>query len=107
MTEATLQSDSDTKNPVGGVRRIISAIGLLRESPAGLVGALLVTFWVLVAIFAPLISPYEPNATLVPYMKPGAVNPDGGTFWLGTDHIGRDILITHHWRPFVRTYWVS
>ena len=69
----------------------------MRESPVGVIGACLVGFWVTMAIFAPLISPYEPNATILPFMKPGAVNPDGGTFWLGTDHIGRDILSRIIW----------
>ena len=97
MSEATINTATEAKNPVSGLRRVFMMIGLLRESPAGMVGAFLVSFWVLVAIFAPLISPFEPNATLVPFMKPGAVNPDGGTFWLGTDHIGRDILSRIIW----------
>ena len=66
---------------------------LLRESPVGMVGAGLVGFWVLVAIFAPLLAPFDPLATLQPMAKPGAeFVKGGGTFWLGTDHLGRDIL---------------
>lgn len=67
-------------------------IGLMRESPVGMIGMAIIAFWVLLAVFAPLIAPYPPNATLVPMQPPGAAGPDGGTFWLGTDHLGRDIL---------------
>ena len=98
MADSTTTLAAETiDTPPGGLRRILRIIGLLRESPVGVVGALLVGFWVFVAVFAPLISPYEPNATMVPFMKPGAVNPEGGTFWLGTDHIGRDILSRLIW----------
>ncbi len=79
------------------LRNIVRSIGLLRESPVGMVGGSLVAFWVLVAIFAPFISPYDPNATMVPFAMPGADAPDGGVFWLGTDMIGRDIMSRLIW----------
>ena len=62
-----------------------------------MVGAAIVLSWVLVALLAPLIAPFGPNATLVPYQKPwtafagNSVVPPG-RFWLGTDNLGRDIL---------------
>ncbi|ASK66434.1 ABC transporter [Brachybacterium avium] len=40
----------------------------------------------LVAIFAPLVAPYDPLATGTPVVAPGAEH------WMGTDAIGRDIL---------------
>jgi peptide/nickel transport system permease protein len=90
-----------------------------------MIGAGLVLFWVIVAIFARVkipglfefgLAPFNPNATLFPLAAPGtdfilaagksfdnmkvedvcALMEDGqyhcGTFWMGTDHIGRDIL---------------
>ncbi|MDA3915870.1 MAG: ABC transporter permease [Deltaproteobacteria bacterium] len=60
-------------------------------------GAFLVLFWVIVAIFAPLISPFEPNTTIQPFAMPGMTAASGGTFWLGTDHLGRDILSRIIW----------
>ncbi|MDP6706792.1 MAG: ABC transporter permease [Alphaproteobacteria bacterium] len=57
-----------------------------------MVGAGICVFWALVAIFAPLVAPFSPTATLVPMQPPLSPFADGGTFWLGTDHIGRDIL---------------
>ena len=72
--------------------RAIKSFALLRESTPGMVGAGLVFFWVAVAILAPLIAPFDPLATLQPMAKPGTEYLKGGTFWLGTDHLGRDIL---------------
>jgi peptide/nickel transport system permease protein len=72
--------------------RAIKSFALLRESTPGMVGAGLVLFWVIVAILAPLIAPFDPLASLQPMAKPGTVYAQGGTFWLGTDHLGRDIL---------------
>lgn len=81
----------------GGILRILKMVTLLRESWVGMIGAALVLFWILMAILAPLIAPYDPNATITPFQKIGAAAPDGGTFWLGTDHIGRDILSRLIW----------
>ena len=77
--------------------RGIKSFGLLRESWVGMIGAFLVLFWVLVALFAPLIAQFDPNAAIQPFAKPGAVAASGGTFWLGTDHMGRDILSRIVW----------
>jgi peptide/nickel transport system permease protein len=78
-------------------RRGVRRVALLRESPVGMIGAGIVLFWVLVAVLAPLIAPFEPNATYHPYARPGAGHVGGGTFWLGADMIGRDILSRIIW----------
>ncbi|MEE8396186.1 MAG: ABC transporter permease [bacterium] len=70
---------------------------MLRESPVGMAGAALVLFWVGVALAAPWLAPFDPNATLAPFSPPGTPYVGGGTFWLGTDHIGRDILSRVIW----------
>jgi peptide/nickel transport system permease protein len=77
--------------------RGLKSIGLLRESWVVMVGAFLVLFWVLVAILAPLLAPFDPNSSIQPFAKPGMAAAKGGTFWLGTDHIGRDILSRIIW----------
>jgi len=78
--------------------RGLKSFGLLRESWVGMVGAFLVIFWVAVAILAPLIAPFDPNSSIQPFAKPGvAAAKGGGTFWLGTDHIGRDIMSRIIW----------
>jgi len=77
--------------------RGLKSFGLLRESWVGMVGAFLVLFWVMVAILAPLLAPFDPNSMIQPFAKPGIAAAKGGTFWLGTDHIGRDILSRIIW----------
>ena len=77
--------------------RAIKSFGLLRESWVGMIGVFLVLFWVIVAILAPLIAPFDPNASILPFAKPGVVAPSGSTFWLGTDNMGRDILSRVVW----------
>jgi peptide/nickel transport system permease protein len=90
-----------TKMPTAGygaaLWRAIKSFSLLRESWVGMIGTFLILFWVVVAISAPLLAPFEPNASIQPFAKPGAVAKAGGTFWLGTDHIGRDILSRIIW----------
>jgi peptide/nickel transport system permease protein len=62
-----------------------------------MVGAFLVFFWVAIAILAPLLAPFDPNSSIQPFASPGVVAAKGGTFWLGTDHIGRDIMSRIIW----------
>ena len=100
---------------------VLKGILLLRESIVGMVGALLVLFWLFTAVFANFLAPFDPNQPLQPLAPPGTefvasatqqvsghpapevcspILENGaatdkfncGTFWLGTDHIGRDIL---------------
>jgi peptide/nickel transport system permease protein len=78
----------------GRLAKLWKSIGLLRESPVGMVGVVLVLFWIIMALIAdllPLRDPLEQSAPdlLKPMLSPA---PDGGTFWLGTDDKGRDIL---------------
>ncbi len=80
-----------------GIWRAIKSIGLLRESWVGMIGAFLVLFWVLVAVFAPWIAHFDPNASIQPFAKPGTMSSFGYTFWLGTDHMGRDLLSRIVW----------
>lgn len=60
----------------------------LLRSPSGAIGAFGVAFVIFVAIFAPLIAPYDPNLqnTAIRLAAPDALH------WLGTDAFGRDIL---------------
>src|SRR5258706_1812278 len=85
--EAAKQQDS-------ALGRFLKRVALLRESPVGMIGAALVLFWVLVAIFAPLISPYDPNENYVDDY--GNWGPSA-MYWLGRDNQGRDILSRLIW----------
>lgn len=78
----------------GSLTRTWARVRLLRESPVGMVGALLVIFWVAVAIFAPLLSPFDPNTNDMDAL----IDPlPGSMHWLGTDMQGRDILSRVIW----------
>ena len=74
----------------GWLRRL----SLIRESPVGMIGAVLVLFWVFVALFAPWLAPYDPNAN--DYMALADPTPSA-EHWLGTDNQGRDILSRIIW----------
>ncbi|HLF20884.1 MAG TPA: hypothetical protein VI582_00145, partial [Aestuariivirga sp.] len=78
----------------GRLSKILKSVGLLRESPIGMLGAVLVLFWVFIAVFADLLPLYDPLAQSAPDLLKPALSPapDGSTYWLGTDDKGRDIL---------------
>jgi peptide/nickel transport system permease protein len=66
-------------------------LGFLRSSvlrrPAMIVGLAVLVFFVLVAIFAPLLEPYDPDT------QTGAVyEPPSAEHWLGTDDGGADMF---------------
>ncbi|GAB5468185.1 MAG: ABC transporter permease [Rhodospirillales bacterium] len=99
-------------------KRILGPILLLRESLVGTIGLGLVIFWIAVALLAPVLAPFPPNANLAALQTPGSpflasptklidgvpakdicqaiegdsTQVDCGTFWLGTDLNGRDVL---------------
>lgn len=74
--------------------KILRSIGLLRESRIAMIGVVLVFFWIFVAVFADFMPLRDPLAQSAPdLLKPAmSPSPDGGTYWLGTDDKGRDIL---------------
>lgn len=60
----------------------------LRKNPLIIVGVLIIAAWVLVAIFADLITPFEP-------LQQNVVNrlqPPGDVHLMGTDELGRDVF---------------
>jgi len=72
--------------------RVVKGLALIRESPVGMTGLAIIVFWVLVAIFAPLLAPFPPNQPGLPLQPAGGAALDGGIYWLGTDQLGRDTL---------------
>jgi peptide/nickel transport system permease protein len=53
----------------------------------------LIALFVLTAIFAPLIAPYDPNyQNLIARLKPPGTISRGFQYWLGSDELGRDML---------------
>jgi peptide/nickel transport system permease protein len=57
------------------------------RQPLGIVGAVIIVFWALVAIFAPLLAPYDPLAQNFKTLQ-----GPSGAHWFGTDELGRDVL---------------
>lgn len=60
----------------------------IRKNKAIVIGGAIVSLIVIVAIFAPLIAPYNLKMSDLKY----ALTPPGAQFLLGTDQYGRDIL---------------
>ncbi len=66
-------------------------------NPVAVIGLVLLVLIVLAAVFAPLLSPQNPYDlaqldVMDSKLPPGSKAPAGGTFWLGTDDQGRDML---------------
>lgn len=67
-------------------------LALLRNRTA-LIGGIIALLIVLVAIFAPLLAPYDPLAQ-DPFIR---LEPGNAAHWLGTDDFGRDVLSRIIW----------
>jgi peptide/nickel transport system permease protein len=80
--------------PVGFARSWVRRLGLVAESKPALIGAGIVLAWVLAAVLAPLIAPYPPNANNLAAL---AHPTPSASHWLGTDHLGRDLLSRILW----------
>ena len=65
---------------------IVRAIELIRKQPVGAFGALIVVVMILMAVFAQVLTNFDPEANAFEHMLTA---PDS-TFWLGTDQFGRD-----------------
>jgi len=64
------------------------AMKMTRKYPLGAFGAVIVVVMIFLAIFANVLSPYDPEANAFEFMLTA---PDW-QFWMGTDQFGRDIL---------------
>ncbi|ONG55848.1 D-ala-D-ala transporter subunit [Pseudoroseomonas deserti] len=58
-----------------------------RYGPAWFGGGIVLA-WILIALLAPWISPYQPNAVDVT----ARLQPPSATHWMGTDTLGRDVF---------------
>ena len=76
-------------------RKRLGLYGDLFTTGVGIAGVVICLFWLFTAIFAPVISPFNPLAQ-IPVMKdalPGTIVPDGGGLYLfGGDKLARDVF---------------
>jgi len=63
-------------------------IRLLLRSPSFIFGMIILLFWIIMAIFGPLIVPYNADDTDLL----NTLTPPSGDHWFGTDQFGRDVF---------------
>ncbi|MCH9758781.1 MAG: ABC transporter permease [Proteobacteria bacterium] len=73
------------------MKYLLKLIFSIRESRVGMIGLAICLFWVLVAIFADVLAPFDPLAIVAPMASPG-FSSEQGILWLGGDFLGRDIM---------------
>jgi peptide/nickel transport system permease protein len=79
------------EKPTGPLQEFLDRIPILGDvlrRPLGAIGFVIVLIFVLSVIFAPLIAPYDYARQDIPSRMEGP----SGKYWLGTDHLGRDIF---------------
>ena len=88
MQEQTskVRAAAKRKEKIANMRRFFRVMFSRRIVIVGAVGTI---FFVLVALLAPLIAPYDPNEIL----KDGVLQPFSQIHPLGTDYLGRDLLL--------------
>ncbi len=62
----------------------------LRRNPGAIVGFTLVGIFLLVALLAPLIAPFDPRAQDLSLLRGGCCPGPSGEHWFGVDDLGRD-----------------
>jgi peptide/nickel transport system permease protein len=80
--ESAIEELADTQPFSSKVREF------LRKQPLGAAGLFIVLIMIFASIFAPVLTPYDPEANAFEHM----LTPPNMSFLLGTDQFGRDIL---------------
>jgi peptide/nickel transport system permease protein len=83
-----LDAVSDVPALHGSRTWVSAAITFCRRRPLGAIGAGIVVIMLFVAVFAPLLAPYDPVAVDFGAM----LTPPSAQHWLGTDSFGRDVM---------------
>lgn len=89
---ATLSADSSTEHTLGQADRAIRgrwevAWHRFKRRPGAMIGAIVMILFVLIAIFAPWLAPFDP----IEISRNRRAAPDS-THWFGTDELGRDVF---------------
>lgn len=83
LTSVSLRGGGSAWGRLGG-----DLVAFARAKPLGAIGAVILTVMVVMAVFAPVLEPYNPIAT----SQREALQSPGAGHLLGTDQFGRDIL---------------
>ncbi|GAA4166582.1 ABC transporter permease [Gryllotalpicola daejeonensis] len=89
QAEESVAPPEPTQDPFAVLpkRRFRLSVPAQWRTPFAMVGAVVIALWILVAIFADLIEPYDPLKQVG-----GANEPPSGAHLFGTDLLGRDVL---------------
>ena len=85
LTPSAAEAETPTPQFLSGLRTVLRDV---MSRPSGAIGLSLVVFHVLLALTSPLYVPYDFKTmnSMLMLMPPSAEH------WLGTDHLGRDVL---------------
>lgn len=70
---------------------ILKALKIFRRKPMAMIGLIMLLFVVVLAVFAPLLAPYDPYAS-VKFEVDQILAPPNAQHLLGTDDVGKDVL---------------
>lgn len=89
QAEASVDPPEPAQDPFAALprRRFRLSVPSGLRTPFAVVGAIVVLLWILAALFADLIRPYDPLAQVA-----SANQPPSPAHWFGTDLLGRDVL---------------
>lgn len=74
------------------LRNLAGVYRFLKNDPFCMTGAIIYLFFILIAIFAPVIAPYDPHEMIKQNGKLAFNQPPSAEHWLGTTNMGRDIF---------------
>lgn len=86
-------SDIATRASARRPTRTGRAFGILARDRGAMIGLGIILALVVIAVFAPLIAPYDPKAQSLL----NTLRPPSAAHWLGTDDYGRDVLSRLIW----------
>jgi peptide/nickel transport system permease protein len=88
MAETTLTAGSPSSSLAPLERPMQRALRRVAKRKSAMIGLALITAFIVLAIAAPLVAPYDPLATSWALVR----KPPSMAHWFGTDDLGRDVL---------------
>jgi peptide/nickel transport system permease protein len=88
MAEAALPASRTSPQAEAGESPTTRALRRLFRRKGAVIGLIVLMLFIAMAVFAPLIAPYDPNAQTWTAVR----RAPSGLHWFGTDDVGRDVL---------------